>query len=111
MNWLITIPKTVSWKDYQRELQTVADGTSDMNYRTRYIPKGMQVGDRCYVVWDGQVRGWMAISGVVERKAPWVCTTTGAVWPPGCYVQRSGAFHPVEGPAYQGFRGIRRYDP
>lgn len=110
MNWLITIPKTVSWKDYERELETVADGSQIMNYRTRFFPKEMAEGDRCYVVHDGRVRGWMKIVGLIDQDHPWTCTTTGTRWPPGKYIQRSGPFHLVDGPAYQGFRGVRRFD-
>ena len=109
MNWVLTIPKSVRWEDYQKELETVADGSSVMNYRTRYFPKGMKAGDRCYLVWDGQVRGWMKIVGLVDANTPWRCTTTGKTWPAGKYIQRSGPFHEVDGPAMVGFRGVRQY--
>jgi len=110
-SWLITIPKTVSWSDYKKELATVADGSSVMNYKSRYIPKGMKVGDRCYLVWDGRVRGWMKITGIEDRTKPWTCTTTGNQWPAGKYIQRSGPFHKVDGPEYTGFRGVREFNP
>ena len=111
MDWVLTIPKTISWSDYERELATVADGSQVMNYSTRYIPQGMSKGDRCYLVHDGQVRGWMEIVGVEDRKDPWVCTTTGRTWPAGKYIQRSGPFHKVEGPEMTGFRGVRKFEP
>jgi len=110
-SWILTVPKTVSWVDYQRELDAVADGSVVMNYRAAQIPRDMRAGDRCYVVHDGRVRGWMDVVGVVLKSEPWRCTTTGCVWPAGKYVQRSGPWHPVDGPAMQGFRGIRRYGP
>lgn len=110
-NWVITLPKTVRWEDYERELADVADGQMVMNYRTRYFPKGMKEGDRCYLVWNGRVRGWMKIVGLVDYKNPWVCQTTGARWEPGKYIQRSGPFHKVEGPAMTGFRGVRSFEP
>jgi len=111
MAWLITIPKTTPWAEYQKELAAVADGSQVMNYKTRYIPEKMKKGDRCYLVHDGRVRGWMEIVGLVEREEPWTCTTTGTRWPAGKYIQRAGPFHKVDGPAYTGFRGIREYDP
>lgn len=111
MEWLITIPKTVSWSDYQKELATVADGSQVMNYKTRHIPKGMKAGDRCHIVWNGRIRGWMEITGLVDKDKPWTCTTTGNRWPAGKYIQRSGPFHEVEGPEYTGFRGVREYTP
>lgn len=110
MNWVLTIPKKVKWSDYEKELATVEDGSQVMNYKTRYIPKGMSQGDRCYIVHDGKVRGWMKITGVEDRSEPWECTTTGKTWPAGKYIQRSGAFHKVDGPEMTGFRGIRKYE-
>ena len=111
MNWVITIPKSTPWETYQKELATVADGSSVMNYRTRYFPKEMKVGDRCYLVWDGRVRGWMKIVGMVDAVDPWRCTTTGITWSPGKYIQRSGEFHEVDGPEMTGFRGVRKFNP
>lgn len=108
-SWIITIPKTTKWSDYVKELAAVADGSQILNYKTRYIPKGMSVGDRCYIVNDGLVRGWMTITGLKERKKQWVCSTTNTGWPPGRYIQRSGKFHGVEGVVMAGFRGVRRY--
>jgi len=110
MDWILTIPKTTRWEDYQRELDAVADGRDRMNYRTRYFPKEMQVGDRCFLVWNGRVRGWMEVVGLVDAVKPWQCTTTGRMWPPGKYIQRSGPFHEVCGPEMTGFRGVRKYE-
>lgn len=109
MNWVITIPKTIVWADYQKELLQVSDGSQSMNYRTRYFPKEMRIGDRCYIVYDGKVRGWMQIVGLLETDKNWTCTTTGLVWPSGKYIQRSGPFHECNGPEMLGFRGIRRF--
>lgn len=110
--WVITIPKTVRWEDYQRELDAVAaDPDLTLNYRTRYFPKDMEVGDRCYVVWNGRVRGWMEIAGLDEFPHPWTCVITGTEWAAGKYIQRKGVFHEVGGPAMTGFRGVHRFEP
>lgn len=109
MNWVITIPKTIDWSEYQRELDAVKDGSQVMNYRVRFFPKEMKEKDRCYIVHDGFVKGWMEIVGLYESDNPWVCTTTGAFWPAGRYIQRSGPFHEVAGPAMTGFRGVRKF--
>jgi len=108
-SWLITIPKTTSWETYQEELDSVRDGVLSLNYKTRYFPKEMEVGDRCYILWNGQVRGWMTITQLVDLKNPWVCQTTGNTWPAGKYIRRSGQWNPVDGPKMTGFRGIREY--
>lgn len=105
-DWAITLPQNVSWADYEKELEAVAAGAT-MNYR---VPRmvSVQSGDRIFIVWRGQVRGWMEALGCIAAKAPWVCSTTGVVWPAGYYVQRGGRFQPVDGPPMKGFRGIRR---
>jgi len=109
LDWVITIPKTLSWGNYMKEVRSVADGRSVLNYHTRFFPKEMKRGDRCFVVWDGKVRGWMEIVGMREIQEPWQCSTTGAIWAPGKYIQRSGPWNPVGGPEMTGFRGIRKF--
>lgn len=109
-DWVITVPKTVRWEDYRREIDAVADGSSVMNYRLARAPRDLKAGDRCYVTWNGRVRGWMEVVGVRKADEAWRCTTTGATWPPGTYLQRSGPFHEADGPDLPGFRGIRRFD-
>lgn len=107
--WVVTVPQTVAWSDYTRELAAVEDGHAVMNYRLPHVPKDLRVGDRCYIVHAGQVRGWMAIVGRQVQHAPWRCSTSGRTWPAGVYIQRSGPFHPTNGPAMVGFRGIRKF--
>lgn len=109
MDWVVTVPKTTSWSDYEQELKAVVDGDQIMNYRVHLFPKEMRVGDRCFVVHDGSVRGWMTIVGLVSSPKPWRCTTTGHVWPEGNYIQRSGVFHPMKGLEMKGFQGIRKF--
>ena len=109
MDWIITIPKVVPWEVYQEELEAVDDETHVMNYKVNYFPKEMEIGDRCYILWNGKVRGWMEIVGKVYKSESWICETTGAEWPAGKYIQRSGVFHAVDGPYMKGFRGIRKY--
>jgi hypothetical protein len=110
MDWIITLPQTVEWHDYERELAAVRDRTSVLNYRVHRPPKAMRAGDRCFLVWRGRVRGWMEIVGVVEHPEGFTCQTTGAYWRPGTYVQRAGEFHVVDGPDIAGFRGVRGYE-
>jgi len=108
-DWIVTVPKTTRWDVYQEELNAVVDGESRINYRTRYFPKEMRIGDRCFIVWNGRVRGWMKVVGLWYCKEPWFCTTTCVQWDAGNYIQRSGPFYAVEGPEMKGFRGIRKY--
>jgi len=111
MDWIITLPRFVQWEDYQRELDAVADGDGVLSYRVSCIPKGMVIGDRMFLVWRGQVRGWMGIHWFGRRLA-FKCQTTGTQWPAGYYIQRSGKFHHISnGPLIRGFQGVRRYQP
>lgn len=107
-SWVITLPQTVSWEDYEKELNTVKDRSQVMNYRVPFKPSA-QKGDRCYLVHKSKVRGWMEIVSVLSHPEGFTCTSTGTSWPPGPYIQRSGPFHYEEGPDMKGFQGIRRY--
>jgi hypothetical protein len=108
MDWLITIPKTVEWKDWMAEVNHALKNKGVLNYHVRFYPKGMSPGDRVFVVWNGFVRGWMECVGAFHHTREWKCRTTGKTWPAGVYIQRGGPFHPVFPVAYPGFRGIRR---
>ena len=111
MNWIVTLPKFVKWEDYQEELKAVKDGTQALNYKVRYIPKEMKVGDQLWITHEGKVRGWMTVTGLLRASSDWECTTTGKVWRVGNYIQRSGEFHHVTGQKAKGFRGIRKFNP
>ena len=103
----ITIPKTIKWTDYEKELETVVDETQEMNYKIPTIPKDIHVGDRCYICHDGYIKGWMKISNIGKRSG-FDCTTTGKEWADGCYVSRTGKFHYLEHPIpMKGFMGYR----
>lgn len=110
-DWVVTVPKTVKWEAYQAELNAVADGTMELNYKVGYFPKKLEVGDRCFIVWDGRVRGWMSVTALMMIPRSWLCKTTGKLWEAGNYIRRSGPFHEVAGPEMVGFRGIRTYNP
>lgn len=110
-DWVVTLPQTVEWEDYEKELKAVEKskypGDPVMNYRLPYKPKA-QPGDRCFVVWRGKIRGWMNIVGVQHYPEGFQCTTTGNFWKPGWYLQRAGWFCEQDGPEMKGFRGLRK---
>lgn len=107
MDWVVTLPQTVKWSDYEIELEAARDRKQVLNFHLPYKIAARD-GDRCYVCWCGRVRGWMEVVGMkhVDRL---VCSTTGKQWGGGWYLQRSGPFHKIDGPVMTGFRGIRRY--
>lgn len=108
--WIVTLPKTVEWEDYQKELEVVKYGRLVMKYKVAHIPLALTPGDRCYITWRNKIRGWMEIVGVEVKAEGFCCSTTGKEWGPGNYILRSGPFHEVDGPEYKGFRGIRRLE-
>ena len=107
MNVIITIPKKIKWDDYKKELETVADGSQMMLFRIPFKPKYNLFGNKCYVCYNGCIRGWMEIVDVIYSDG-FTCSTTGSVWPKGWYICRSGKFHPMKDIILmRGFRGIR----
>ena len=109
MDWLVTIPKTVDFRKYIREINTAAEQSLVSNYRVRSFPLEMKKGDRCFVVHKGLVRGWMEIVGWIESDG-FRCESTGRWWPSDKYIQRAGKFHPHMGPEIKGFRGVRKFN-
>lgn len=106
----ITIPKSIRWDDYLKEIEKVADGSQLMNFKVPTFPKEVGKGDRCYIVHDGRIKGWMTIFNVIERDG-FKCTTTGRDWDRGIYIQRTGKFHPLNPEVpMKGFMGYRYID-
>ena len=106
----ITIPKSIKWEDYQKELKVVEDGSHEINYKLPTMPKDVHVGDRCYICHDGYIKGWMTITNIGEKE-DFTCTTTETKWSKGYYVSRSGKFHYLKNPVpMKGFMGYRKID-
>lgn len=107
---VVTLPASEEWADYEKELDKVRNGRSEMNFKVSSFPK-VKAGDRCYIVHRGKVRGWMTITGLSSEA--FKCTTTGRNWS-GKFVKRSGPFHylvsdfPMKG--FQGYRYVREND-
>lgn len=104
---VITIPSSIDWEEYKKELDAVADWKQVMNFKVPFLPK--QDIDRCYVVHKGKLIGWMQCVGAVS-KGSFTCSTTGKQWD-GNFIQRSGPFHYLDNPKqFKGFQGWRYYD-
>lgn len=103
---IITIPKNITWQDYKKEIDKVKDGSSVMNFKVNHFPK-TSVGNRCYLLYDGAIRGWMEIVGFSEE--PFKCSTTGREWS-GKFIQRSGPFYEIDPIPMKGFQGFRYFE-
>ena len=106
MDIVITLPKTVAWEDYQLELDAVKNGNVVMNFKVPSLPKKSTLGSRCYLVYNGFVRGWMEIVGFSSNG--FYCSVTGTYWD-GKFIQRSGEFHYIEHVPMKGFQGWRYF--
>lgn len=104
---VITLPATEQWEMYEKEIESVKDYSQVMNFKVPFFPKGVGIGDRCYVVHDGVVKGWMEIVGMEEKE--FTCTTTGKKWI-GKFIMRSGPFHKLDREIrMKGFQGFRYF--
>jgi hypothetical protein len=101
---LITIPSTIEWSDYQKELDQVKNGDVVMNFKVGNLPTKTFKGNRCYLVYNGNIIGWMTIVGFSEKE--FNCGSTGKSWK-GKFIERSGEFHKIIPIPYKGFQGFR----
>lgn len=108
---MITIPKTIKWSEYEKELETVKDGNETMFYKVSSLPKRIHEGSRCYICYSGKVVGWMTVD-FVGTMDQFKCSTTGKDWSDGYYVGRTGEFHYLDNEYPQkGFMGYRYVNP
>lgn len=108
-DWMITIPKKVDWEQYLQELKDSHDNGDVANFRVANFPKKMRPGDKCYIVHDGELKGWTEVLATKHWPEGFRCTSTGHEWPPGKYIQRSCDFQPLyQTMKIKGFQGVRR---
>lgn len=105
---IVTLPSTTKWCDYEKELAKVSNYKNVLNFKVHNFPCGVKEGDKCYVVHNGEIMGWMEIVGFSEKD--FKCSTTGRKWS-GKFIERSGPFHYIEeNIPYKGFQGYRYFD-
>jgi hypothetical protein len=108
---IITLPHSIEWGAYAKELLIVLDGTSVLNYRVARLPLYSGVGARCFVAHRGRVVGYMRVTGLVTQPA-FTCSVTGTVWPAGNFIQRSGEFYPLDREiSCRGFQNFHYFNP
>lgn len=105
---IITLPSTINWNDYQEELKKVENYKHVLNFKVSHFPKGINKGDKCYIVYQGIIKGWMEIVGFTEKQ--FTCNTTKKKWD-SKFIERSGPFHYIdEEIPYGNFQGFRYFD-
>jgi hypothetical protein len=102
---IITIPKSIEWSEYQKELAEAERG-GILNFKVSQFPNTAK-GRKCYLVYDGNILGYMIISGMSEKE--FTCTTTGKAWK-GKFIERSGKFFPITPIPMRGFQGFRYFE-
>lgn len=105
---IITLPSYIKWEDYEKELSQVKDYSKILNFKVHNFPKGINKGDKCYIIHQGNIKGWMEIVGFSEKE--FNCDVTGKTWK-GKFIERSGPFHYItEKLPMRGFQGFRYFD-
>lgn len=106
---VITLPSNLKWEEYEKELEAVKDGKQVMNFKVSNLPTNTAIGNKCYICYQGNIIGWMKITGLV-KDTEFDCTTTDKNWK-GNFIQRSGKFNKLENPIpMSGFQGFRYYN-
>lgn len=104
---LITLPSSIEWSDYEKELKNVEDESQVMNFKVPFLPKNIHHLKRVYLVYQGNIVGWQKFVGTSDKS--FKCTTTNKNWD-GKFIQRTGPFHKIDPIPYKGFQGFRYYN-
>lgn len=105
---IVTLPSCTRWEDYEKELKKSENYDYILSLKVSHFPKGIHEGDKCYVVHDGFVKGWIKIIGFSEKE--FICSRTKEKWK-GKFIDRSGPFHYLqEKIPYKDFQGFRYFD-
>lgn len=107
MDIIITLPKKIKWKDYKIELKVV-ESSGLINFKVPRFPKNTVVNEKCFLVHDGLIKGYMLIHGFTEKE--FVCSVTEKKWT-GKFIERYGQFYYLDKMIkYKGFQGWRYFD-
>lgn len=106
---VVTWPKSKPLETYLAELEKAVTDRLQINFR---VPSRPAPVERCYMVYDGEVRGWNRVLSVEHRGEREVTRVESdafaGFWPAGWYVVRDPAWTAVTTPmAMKGFQGYR----
>lgn len=69
---LVSFPKTKTWLEYLSYFMDLKVNGQTFNITVSTVPK-TAAGKKCYVVFDGFLRGWMEISKLKETEDNEIC--------------------------------------
>lgn len=101
---VITIPKSIKWDEYKKELNAAEQGAI-LNFKVAHFPD-VSNGSKCYICYNGNVIGYHIICGKSEKK--FTCSTTGKIWN-GKFIERTGKFHEIKPIPMKGFQGYHYF--
>lgn len=104
---VITIPSSIKWEDYQMEIDDALKNNYVLNYKVSSFPKRTRKGNKCYLVYNNNIVGWLPIIGFEEKE--FTCQTTGKKWM-GKFIVRGPQFTRIEPIPMKGFRGFRYFE-
>lgn len=110
MDYAVTVPKTVDWQWYLKEIDTARENKLSLFFRIPYKVDVRYNESRCFIVHNGAIRGWMTILTCIENPIGFTCFYTGKKWPPGTYIERRPRFNSIDPIPMKGFRGIRKVE-
>jgi hypothetical protein len=102
---IITVPKSIKWDEYQKELDAAEQGAI-LNFKVANFPN-VDKGSKCYICYNGNVIGYHVVSGKSEKQ--FTCSTTGKVWN-GKFIERTGKLHRIAPIPMKGFQGFRYFN-
>ncbi len=109
-DYIVTVPKTVNWDEYLKELHSSFVARQSIFFRIPHKVDVVYQETKCFVVYDGAVRGFMFALTCDKNPVGFTCFYTGKKWPPGIYIERIPQMAFLRKPIpMRGFRGIRKF--
>lgn len=109
---VITWPKSRPLQSYLEQLEVASKLGENISFRVSSLPKWRAFGTRCYVVYDGYIRGYNYLIDAYYANGNTIKDPiTGKFWPEGNYLVRNPIWHKIDLVPMKGFQGFRYYDP
>ena len=69
---VISLPRDKSWLEYLGHFMELKASGSYVEILLQSLPK-VQTGNKCYIIYDGHLKGWMEISKIRESEENEIC--------------------------------------